>query len=231
MSGAVRLVVFDCDGTLVDSQNGIVAAMTGAFEALGLPVPARGRILSIVGLSLHEAIARLAAPGDVGAVPELVRHYKAGFFALRADADHAEPLYDGVAAAIERLAAHDDIRLGIATGKSRRGVTRLLDRHGLAGRFATIQTADDAPSKPHPAMLHQAMRATGAEPGATVMIGDTTFDMEMAHNARAHGIGVGWGYHPGDTLRMAGAASVLGHIDDLDGILDGLRPAARQVPA
>jgi phosphoglycolate phosphatase len=226
-----RLVVFDCDGTLVDSQNGIVASMTGAFESLGLATPERGRILSIVGLSLHEAMARLADPGDAAAIPELVRRYKAGFSALRADAGHAEPLYDGVPEAIERLAMRDEVLLGIATGKSQRGVARLLERHGLAGRFATIQTADDAPSKPHPAMLLQAMRATGARPEATVMIGDTTFDMEMARNARAHGVGVDWGYHPGAALRTAGAGSVLGHMAELDRVLDGLWPAAREMSA
>lgn len=228
---ALRLVVFDCDGTLVDSQNGIVASMTAAFESLGLPVPERGRILSIVGLSLHEAMARLADPGDAAAIPDLVRRYKSGFAALRAGTDHAEPLYDGVLEAIERLAARDEVLLGIATGKSQRGVARLLERHGLTGRFATIQTADDAPSKPHPAMLIQAMRFTGAAPQETVMIGDTTFDMEMARNARVHGVGVGWGYHPGKALRRAGARSVLDHVSELDDVLDGLWPAATAVSA
>lgn len=222
MSRPLRLVVFDCDGTLVDSQDGIVASMTWAFEALGLPVPERRRILSIVGLSLHQAMAQLVEPGEEAAIPELVERYKRGFTILRGDPGHIEPLYDGISEAIERLKGCDDVLLGIATGKSQRGVARLLDQHGLADVFTTIQTADDAPSKPHPGMLLQAMAATGARPEETVMIGDTTFDMEMAGGAGVHGIGVSWGYHPAPALSGAGARRVIDHAGELDEVLEQL---------
>ena len=105
------------------------------------------------------------------------------------------PPYAGIAEAVRTLAGRDDFVLGIATGKSRRGVARVLDREGWHGHFLTIQTADDHPSKPHPSMILRAMNETGAEPVSTLMVGDTSFDMEMARNANVGAVGVGWGYH------------------------------------
>jgi phosphoglycolate phosphatase len=133
--------------------------------------------------------------------------YKQAFVTLRGRPDHAEPLFPG---AREMLAAveADGCLLGIATGKSRRGVAAALERHGLEGRFLTIQTADEGPGKPHPGMLLRAMGEVGADPAATVMIGDTSFDMEMARAARTDAVGVAWGYHPAHALRRAGARVV-----------------------
>ena len=145
----------------------ICAAMRQAYEANNLSVPAREQLLAIVGLSLPDAFRRLAATtsGDADhPVEALVTCYKNAFAELRSSVDHLEPLYPGAREAIDTLAVRPDTLLGIATGKSQRGVRAVLGRHGLAERFATIQTSDDAPSKPHPGMVLAAMRETGAAP-------------------------------------------------------------------
>lgn len=202
---ARRLIIFDCDGTLVDSQHLIVAAMEQAFDAVNQPLPPRAAILGVVGLSLPEAIWRLVDGADEATVLEISDGYKNAFGELRKDPGHCEPMYDGAHACITALAADDRFVLGIATGKSQRGVARVLERFELVGHFETIQTADDAPSKPHPGMIEQAIAETGADKIHTVMIGDTTFDMEMARNAGVTGIGVSWGYHPHEHLDGDGA--------------------------
>ncbi len=203
-----RLALFDCDGTLVDSQGPIVAAMAAAFASLGLPDPGRARTLDIVGLSLPEAMARIHPTGDAPTHAALADAYKTAFFALRSEGRLAEPLYPGFPAVLHRLAAAG-WQLGIATGKSRRGLTALLAHHGLADLFVTTQTADDHPSKPHPAMIHAATRAAGAGHATTVMIGDTAWDMGMATAAGCSGLGVAWGYHTADMLVAAGAERVV----------------------
>ena len=204
----MKLVLFDCDGTLVDSQQMISAAMQQAYARQGLPCPPLPRLLGIVGLSLEEAFRRLADGAD-HPVEGLIAGYREAFFALRAAGEHDAPLYPGARDAIEALARRPDTLLGIATGKSRRGVAALLAEHDLTGRFVTIQTADTAPSKPHPGMVLEALRETGVAAEDTVVIGDTAFDMAMARAAGAQGIGVAWGYHPEADLREAGAALVV----------------------
>jgi phosphoglycolate phosphatase len=218
----MKLIVFDCDGTLADSQHMIVEAMKAAFSASGVTAPERAHVLRHVGLSVTEAMAAMTGLTDAGALDRLSVDYRTAFAALRRDARFADPLFPGARQALKRLAEHDGVILGIATGKSRRGVALLLEREGLTGVFATIQTADDAPSKPHPAMLLQAMDAVGAAAGETVMIGDTSFDMEMARSAGATAIGVAWGYHPAEDLRAAGAAAVLRHPTELIDCLQSL---------
>jgi phosphoglycolate phosphatase len=204
-----RLILFDCDGTLVDSQQMICAAMQQAFDDHGLVCPPRKTVLSIVGLSLPAAVERLAEGLAGFPVAGVVERYKAAFFALRQSGTHMEPLYPGARETIDALAARADVMLGIATGKSQRGVRAVLDHHGLIERFAVIKTADDAPSKPHPGMVLDAMSETGASPHETVLIGDTTYDMEMARAAGARAIGVSWGYHHVDALHAAGAHEVV----------------------
>lgn len=222
----MKLVIFDCDGTLVDSQHAIVAAMTAAFATEGLIAPPRDSIVGVVGLSLAIAVARLVPEGsDLDLVDRLAEAYKAAFSDLRARPGHAEPLYAGVRDMIGRLSARSDVVLGIATGKSRRGVDVLLDREGLTGVFSTVQTADTNPSKPHPGMLLSAMDETGVAGADTVMIGDTVFDIEMAHAAGVTAIGVAWGYHDADDLRAAGAAFVAEDSADLDRLLSAFLSA------
>jgi phosphoglycolate phosphatase len=217
-----RLAVFDCDGTLVDSQADICAAMDEAFAAAALPAPPGHAVRAAVGLSLPEVMRRLHPEGDEAARAALCGHYKSSFFARREAGRVAEPLYEGVAALIETLRG-DGWLLGVATGKSDRGLAACLETHGLSGHFLTLQTADRHPSKPHPAMLEAAIAAVGAAPASTAMIGDTAYDMAMARAAGAHAIGVAWGYHAPDQLRAAGAEAVADSPAQLGAILAGLR--------
>ena len=210
MNNPRKLVIFDCDGTLVDSQHMICAAMQQAFLDHRIDCPPREKLLSIVGLSLAEGFERLSEGAERLPIETLVERYKAAFFAMRAAQTDMEPLFPGVREAVELLAARDDMLLGIATGKSQRGVRMVLGHHGLLDHFVTIKTADDAPSKPHPGMVMECMREAGALPGDTVVIGDTTYDIEMARAAGAAAIGVAWGYHPVAELRAAGAHDVIG---------------------
>lgn len=219
MSAAVRLVIFDVDGTLVDSQGAIVAAMTAAFQAVGLPVPARTAILSIVGLSLDHAMFRLAPDLPEQRRARLVQGYRDAYHAQRIATGAAEgsPLFPGAGEMLARLSAEDGMLLGIATGKSQRGLEALLEAHALTGLFVTRQVADHHPSKPHPSMILTAMEEAGVGVAQTVMIGDTSFDMEMARAAQVLGIGVGWGYH--DAARLAAAERIIDGFDALPGAL------------
>lgn len=210
----MTLVIFDVDGTLLDSQAHILGAMDIAFAGIGQPRPPREVVLGIVGLSLPQAMARLAPDLDTDA---LVAGYKSAFGTLRAET--ASPLYPGARAALERLAARG-IVLGIATGKSRRGLDHVLAAHGLAGHFSTTQVADNHPSKPHPAMVLAALAETGADPARAVMIGDTSFDMDMGRAAGVRTLGVSWGYHP--RAALAGADAVIDGFDALEAALDHL---------
>ena len=211
----MKLVVLDCDGTLIDSQNGICEAMVHAFSGFGLTPPAREATLAIVGLSLPEAFAALAPDHDAQLRAALVERYKSAFLEIRRDPALHEPLFAGIGAAIEAMSARDDVVLGIATGKSRKGVDRLFAREDWGRRFITVQTSDNNPSKPHPAMLHAAMAEAGVGPESTLMVGDTTFDVEMALAAGTGALGVGWGYHSPDELHAAGAHAVVGECDRL----------------
>ena len=199
----MKLVVFDCDGTLVDSQHLIVSAMSHAFERAGrVPLP-REQVLSIVGLSLPYAIETLVPDATRAEVEHLTQGYREGFSQLRQQPDAVEPLYEGMAEIISWLDSHDDVALGVATGKSRRGVDRIVDMYNFHGRFQAISTADEHPSKPHPSMIDYAVAAVDAEPTQTIMVGDTTFDIEMAHAAGVQAVGVTWGYHPQSALERA----------------------------
>lgn len=204
-----KLIVFDCDGTLIDSQHMIVAAMNHAFEAHGLEPMPREDVLSIVGLSLDEALAALLPAAEPRLRKTVTEGYKDAFHHLRSRPDLAEPLFPGAMEAIEHLAARDDVLLGIATGKSQKGLRLALEQHDLERFFVTLQTADDAPSKPHPMMLERAMAEAGAAPRDTVLVGDTSYDIHMARAAGTHAFGVDWGYHDTDVLAQAGASVIL----------------------
>ncbi len=221
---ALHLLILDVDGTLVDSQHLIVAAQREAFAACGLAPPTRERSLSIVGLSLREAFTALVGPA--GPVEDLADAYKGAFGRLRADPTTVEPLFPDVAAVIARLSKRDDLVIGIATGKSRRGVSHLVEREGWQRVFATVQTADDNPSKPDPGMILQAMAETGVGPDATLMVGDTSFDMAMARAAGVRAIGASWGYHPVAALLEAGAETIIDGFAALETLLPSRAEAA-----
>ena len=218
----MKLAIFDVDGTLVDSSAMIAASLTAAFTAEGLVPPDRGRMMSIVGLSLVESM-RVLAPDQAHATHErLGAAYKQAFWELRAAGNHTEELFEGAHDLLAKLHARDDVQLGIATGKSRRGVAHLIEKHGYQGWFVTVQTSDDHPSKPHPSMIVTALAETGLDPAAAIMIGDTSYDIAMARAAGIGAAGVAWGNHPTVELTRAGAHNISHDFRELEQNLESL---------
>ncbi len=211
----LKLCALDLDGTLVDSQHHIVAAMAAAFAREGEAPPDAGAVRQIVGLPLEVALRRLA-PGIGGLqVERLGQAYRDAYFEAKSLDGAPEPLFPGTIEVLDALEAAGWL-LAVVTGKSRRGLLAVLDGHGLRGRFVTLKSADDGPGKPDPTVLAEAVAEAGCEAGRTVMVGDTSFDMEMARNARiAAGIGVSWGYHDAARLQAAGSALILDSFDQL----------------
>ncbi len=199
----LKLAIFDVDGTLVDSQGDIVASMTAAFELSSHPAPPREAILRLVGRALELSVATLAPRDGAEVQAAIVQRYKDTYATLRQSGGNGSPLYPGIRDMLERLARIDPLLLGIATGKSRRGLTALLGSLDWDVRFVTTQVGDDHPSKPHPAMLQACLSEAGVDAQDAVMIGDTTFDMDMARAAGIPFIGVSWGYHPARQLTDA----------------------------
>lgn len=222
MSDELRLVVFDVDGTLVDSQADILGAMAAAFDHAGLARPDRSAVLSIVGLSLEVAMRRLAPAASEADVTEMVEVYKDSYASLRRGkgTQLSAPLYPDAREVIDELSRRSNLLLGLATGKSRRGLTHLLEGHGLTKTFVTEQVADFHPSKPHPSMLHAALLDSGCDAANAVMIGDTSFDMEMGKAAGLRTIGVTWGYHSADQL--IAADTLIHEFAQLPAVLDKL---------
>jgi phosphoglycolate phosphatase len=223
-----RLFVFDCDGTLVDSQHNIVAAMAAAWARHDLPAPAADDVRRLVGVTLEIAVARLLPDADDAKHRALASTYREIVHDLRAanaQGNAEEPLFPGIRELIEALGV-PEIFLGVATGKNRRGLEHTLGLHSLRARFHTLQTADVCRSKPDPEMVLRAMAETGIEAASTVVIGDTSFDMEMARSAGATAVGVAWGYHEVAELRSAGAHAVIAQPADLLVELRRLVPAA-----
>lgn len=225
---ALELIVFDYDGTLVDSQAAIVATMQAAFVELQLAAPEPLDVRRQIGLRLERAIARLMHPEEQ---PEPELHaavtaaFRRRFQALRAAGGVThEPLFAGMREVLEELAGPSR-SFAIATGKNRRGLVASLAGHRLDHLFTVLKTADDGPSKPHPEILLQAMRETGVDPAATLMIGDSVYDMEMAKAAGAHALGVGWGYHPAAELLGSGAGAVAVQPADLPGLVEEVQCA------
>jgi phosphoglycolate phosphatase len=218
----LRLVVFDCDGTLVDSGHIIVAAMRAAWAVEGLPEPSDALIRRQVGLPLVEAIGNVAHAHDAIMHNRLAGHYKEVFVTGRLDGLHDEPLYPGCREVLETLAADDSVILAVATGKGRRGLMSTLERHAIGHHFTLLKTADDGPGKPNPDILIDAMAEVGVDPSNTVVIGDTVFDVTMAVRANVRAIGVGWGYHPPEELKKAGASALAEGFADVPPMLRGL---------
>lgn len=205
----IRLVLFDCDGTLVDSAAVIHACMVRAFAEAGFARPDLAATKNVIGLTLNLAIARMLGREVDPAIDALAERYKHHFHAMRGEADFLEPLYPGIAELVADLAKRDDVLVGMVTGKSRRGVQAVFSTHGFGETFLVVRTAEDCPSKPHPAMVLECCAFAGIDPASTFVVGDAIYDMQMARSAGARAIGVGWGYHEPEALMMAGAEYVL----------------------
>ena len=215
---AARLVIFDVDGTLVDSQADILGAMHAAFATENLIPPSHSDILSIVGLSLPQAFARLLPDTDPRLQDRLSDAYKHAYGDNKADHGiKGSPLFHGARAALDYLAGQPDMVLAVATGKSKRGLDGLLAAHGLQGMFHSLQVADHHPSKPHPSMILTALALAGIPANRAVMVGDTTYDMDMGRAAGVGTIGVSWGYHPAQSLN---ADHIIHDFADLSATVD-----------
>jgi phosphoglycolate phosphatase len=216
----MRLIVFDMDGTLIDTQALISEHMGSAFTSLGLVPPSPAQVRQIIGLSLPVAVGQLAGTDDINLIEGIVGQYKSFYKASLEHEVDREPLYPGAREALDRLREQKGTIIGIATGKGLTGVARILDNHGIAGHFTTLQTPDHNPSKPHPGMLLTAMAETGVEPHQTVMVGDTVFDMELARAAKVRSVGVSWGYHEAADLLKAGAGTLIHDYSELDAAIE-----------
>lgn len=219
----LRLCALDLDGTLIDSQHHIVAAMSSAFRAEGLPPASAAKVREVVGLPLDQAIRQLAPQVRGLQLERVGQAYRDAYFDAKEADSAAEPLMPGARAALDALEEAGWL-LAVVTGKGRRGLHDVLDAHGLLARFVVLKSADDGPGKPDPTLLLDAVRESGSSPGRAVMVGDTVFDMGMARRARVAGIAVTWGYHDLALLETERPAAVIDRFEDLLGAADRLVP-------
>jgi phosphoglycolate phosphatase len=216
----MRLVVFDLDGTLIDSVAVIVETVTAAFEAVGEVVPTEAAIRSISGITLGDAMGILA-PGIEGERLEAIIASYRREYAGRSGVGR-EPLFEGALETLERLRHHPDTTLAVATGKGHGGATALLTAHGIVGWFNSLETPTHNRGKPDPQMLETAMEKAGIDRPRTAMVGDTVHDMRMAKAAGVAAIGVAWGYHDIVELEAAGADIVVSDFAGLEAAIDRL---------
>jgi phosphoglycolate phosphatase len=209
----VKLVIFDFDGTLVDSRKLIIESNRVVFGQFGFALPSEDESLSLVGMSLELVLLQLVGPD--APVEKMVATYQHVLPLLRADATFAEVPFGGAADLLTALAERNDVRLGIATAHVFHTIAPALERFGWQSHFCTVQTSDKAPSKPHPGMVLQALSEASVKPEDAIMVGDTAFDIEMARAAGVCGVAVSWGYHHPDRLRDAGASRVVNDMSEL----------------
>ncbi|MCB1386004.1 MAG: HAD-IA family hydrolase [Nitratireductor sp.] len=218
----MRLILFDVDGTLIDSQAIIHESMRLTFLRWGLAEPDISATRAIVGLTLESAIATMLGRAEVDyETAEMAADYREIYVELAGRPEMQSLPFLGIEGLVERLACEKHIKLGLVTGKSRRGVARLLQTPIFRDRFVVARCADDCPSKPHPAMVLECCDEAEIPPHRTMVIGDTSFDMEMARAARATAIGVNWGYHPVSRIEAAGAAYVAASCKALEAAIHG----------
>ena len=215
-SSRLRLVVFDLDGTLVNSLGAIIRAMGAACQSYGIAPASDTLVRQVIGLPLVEAVAQLHPQGEIDDHQALAELYKSAFADLRKTPDHEEPLYPGVIEALDALEGAG-VLLGIATSKSMRGLRITLEAHSIKERFVTLQTGDAGLGKPHPDMLLRAVSEAGAQTFDTVMVGDTLYDLQMAHSARVPFLGVSGGYQSPEELKAGGADLIAGEFSDIPG--------------
>jgi phosphoglycolate phosphatase len=221
MRDSVKLIIFDFDGTLVDSRALILESHRVVFSEFGLPLPPPSDCLSLVGKTLNVILAQLVGPD--APIPDMVRAYDLLLPKLRADPGFAEKPFEGVVDLLRDLSSTPNTVLGMATGHTSLTLAPALAELRWSEFFRTIQAADMAPSKPHPAMLLQALEATGVSPENAIFVGDTTYDMQMAQAAEVRAMGVSWGYHQAEQLVAAGACVVASTVDELRNHLEACR--------
>ncbi len=209
-----HLILFDCDGTLTDSHGAIVKAMQQAFISCGLEAPDDGSVNRIIGLSLTAAVAALA-PDDAlhDAIADAYRRYYLV-------AEEGLALYPDVIETLDELKQRG-YWMAVVTGKSKRGLLRVLEKFGLSAYFYAVRTADCCPSKPHPAMALECMEELGADSSRTALVGDALYDMQMASAANVRAIGVSFGVEDKDALCEAGAYDV---VDTFSALLEHFPP-------
>jgi phosphoglycolate phosphatase len=214
-----KLVVWDVDGTLVDSRKTIFESMKAAYAATALPEPTYDDIRQIVGLQLNEAIQTLQPRLSTVAVAQVADAYREAFRAKVSRPGYIEPLYEGAAETLDRL-REGGWKIAMATGKSRRGVETIMAMHGWADLFDSTHSSDDGPGKPHPSMVLEAMRALQVGPERTIVVGDTAHDMRMARAAGAYAQGVAWGFHTAAEVQEGGADHIAHDFAELNLRLD-----------
>ncbi len=215
-----KLFLFDCDGTILDSVEIIHDSMVRTFREAGYAVPTQQQTRSIIGLTLDLAIARLLMRDIDPEVQTMTARYKQHFHKIYHHPEFSQSLFEGMGALIGSLEVNPRIELGVVTGKSRRGMDAFFDKHGFRDAFKVIRTADDCPSKPHPAMVLECCAEMDIAHSDTVVIGDSVFDMEMAKAAGAQAIGVAWGYNEVALLRAAGADAIAADANELKQMLE-----------
>jgi phosphoglycolate phosphatase len=197
MGKRFELIVFDWDGTLLDSAGAIVASIQAAAVDIGLPVPSEARARHVIGLGLGEALQYALPELPLDRHHELAERYRHHYLSR----DHELSLFAGAEDLVRSLAAAGYL-LAVATGKSRAGLNRALAASGLGGLFHATRCADECHSKPHPQMLEELMEELGVPPRLTLMIGDTTHDLQMAQNAEVAALAVSYGAHERQTLEL-----------------------------
>lgn len=206
----IELITFDFDGTLMDSTTAIAESIQSAAVDLGVPVPSTERASHVIGLGLHDALRHAIPDLPQQRYQELGERYRHHYLAR----DHKLRLFAGVEAMIDELVAEGYL-LTVATGKSRIGLDRALGETGLGSRFKSSRCADECHSKPHPQMLQELMEEFGVTPDATLMIGDSTHDLQMAKNAGVHAVAVTYGAHPRDVLEAECPAYCANNVEEL----------------
>ena len=209
-----RAIVFDWDGTLADSTALIAGSLQRACAAIGCAVPSDADARFVIGLGLADALAHVAPGLDVARLRALTMHYRRHYL----DAEATIPLFDGASALLEALDAAGFL-LGVATGKTRAGLDRAIAAHGLGGRFHATRCADEGYPKPHPDMLLALMDRLGVQPVETLMIGDTTHDLDLARNAGARAVAVAYGAHDVEGLQSREPLALVHSIAELRGWL------------
>ncbi len=217
----MKLVVFDLDGTLIDTVSLFIASISCALDKMGQPVPDEKTLRSISGLGMQAGIGRIAPDLGKDEFDELIRRYREESLA-RASKSRQEELFPGAREVLQNLQEREDFLMAVATGKALDSTERILKHHDIKGLFTSIHTPDTNIAKPHPDMIASAMEIVDADPERTVMIGDTTHDMKMAVAAGVRALGVSWGYHEPDELKGAGADMVIDEMDQLIPAVDRL---------